>query len=163
MVSAIKQLMAKDVRCFGAPLAGLMAGAVLATVSVAPVLGASKTAIASEAIAISQPASTLPLVQPLPPPQVEVVIVWGFRLRSTEHDLRVQSITSGYRELVDKAACINAICGFVVVKVGAKWQATNVMVGSETELREIKENMEREGTTLVIVHPTGTKRSVPQF
>jgi hypothetical protein len=103
------------------------------------------------------------LARDLPPRQVEIIIVWGFRLRTTEHDLRMASIRDGYGELVDKSACVTAVCGFVVVQDGAKWRNTNVIAASETELRDMQHNMEREGTTLVIVHPTGTKRTIPNF
>lgn len=95
--------------------------------------------------------------------ELELVIVIGFRLRSTEHDLRMQSVISGYGELVEKADCVTMTCGFMVVQDGNKWRATNVVSGTESELRDKASNMEREGTTLVIVHAAGVKRTVPQF
>jgi hypothetical protein len=94
--------------------------------------------------------------------ELDLVIVIGFRLRSTAYDLRMQSVISGYSELVEKADCVTLICGFVVQE-GTKWRATNVVSGEESELRDKASNMEREGTTLVIVHPSGVKRVVPQF
>jgi hypothetical protein len=105
-----------------------------------------------------------PLARNMPTERVaEVVIVWGFRWRPTEHDLRVASIRSGYGELIDKPACLTQVCGFVVAKEGDKWQATNVIAATEAQLADMQRAMERQGTTLVIVHPTGEKRRIPEF
>jgi hypothetical protein len=104
-----------------------------------------------------------PLARDMLPREVELVVVWGFRIRSTEHDFRMASIRSGYSELIDKTVCTTAICGFVVLQDGAKWRATNVIATSESELRDMQRTLEREGTTLVIVHPTGSKRTIPSF
>lgn len=123
----------------------------------------TKTEANSEASRLVAPPVAPPVSQPMPPRQVEVVVVWGFRLRTTQHELRLQSIRSGYAELIEKAACINAICGYVVVQDGSKWRVTNVISGTERELQDMERNMEREGATLVIVHPTGQKRTIPNF
>jgi hypothetical protein len=98
-----------------------------------------------------------------PQRDVEIVVVWGFRLRSVIEERRVSAIQSGYGELINKASCVTAICGFVVAPDGAKWRASNVLTGTEEELQELQRNMELDGTTLVIVHPTGARRSVPKF
>jgi hypothetical protein len=124
---------------------------------------AQKATTKTEATSEAPVLEALPVSQSLPPRQVEVVVVWGFRLRTTQHDLRLQSVRSGYAELVEKAACINAICGYVVVQDGSKWRATNVISGTERELQDMERNMERDGTTLVLVHPTGQKRTIPNF
>jgi hypothetical protein len=136
---------------------------IFASLSGGHALAAQKNMTKTGAAAESPLPEDPPLARDLPPRQVELVIVWGFRLRPTEHDLRMASVRSGYGELIDKAACTNSICGFVVVQDGAKWRNTNVIAGSEGELRDLQRNMEREGTTLVIVHPTGQKRAVPNF
>lgn len=124
---------------------------------------AQKSAIKTEVSSETPSSGAMPISQILPPHEVDVVVVWGFRLRPTEHDLRLQSLRSGYSELVEKAACLNELCGYVVVQSDGKWRATNVISGTERELRDMERNMEREGTTLVIVHPTGQKRSIPNF
>ncbi len=104
-----------------------------------------------------------PLARDMPPHQIEIVVVWGFRLRTTEHDLRMASLRSGYRELIDKPDCTTATCGFVVVHDGTKWRTTNVIAASEDKLRDLQHNMERDGSTLVIVRSSGIKRTVPNF
>ena len=97
------------------------------------------------------------------PSQIERVIVWGFRLRPSLLDLRRDATYQGYRELVAKDACITEICGFVVVLDGDKWRSSNVIVASEDELQRLHRNMEREGSSLVLVHPAGTRREVPNI
>ena len=144
-------------------LRGVMALVACVSLSHGTAFAANKTLAVPDTGSASQVSGNQPLTAPLPPRQIEVVVVWGFRLRSTEHDLRMQSVTSGYQELVEKPVCLTSLCGFVVVLDGTKWRATNVMAGSENELKEMKENMERAGTTLVIVHPSGVKRQVPEF
>lgn len=124
---------------------------------------AQKTIVKTGASAESNRPDLSPLAREIPQRQVEIVVVWGFRMRPSAYDLRRTSIRSGYSELIDKSDCVNAVCGFVVVQDGTKWRATNVISGSENELQEMHRNMERDGTTLVIVHPTGTKRQVPEF
>jgi hypothetical protein len=124
---------------------------------------AQKAIVKTGANAESNLPNSSPLARDMPTRQVEVVVVWGFRLRPTEHDLRTASIRSGYGELVEKSVCTSAICGFVVVHDGTKWRTTNVISGSESDLQDMHRNMERDGATLVIVHPTGTKRKIPEF
>lgn len=99
----------------------------------------------------------------MPPRQTEVVIVWGFRLRTTQHPSRNPAIVSGYSELVEKADCQTKQCGFVITQQDGKWRASNVIAASEAELMTMQRNLEKEGTTLVVVNPTGTKRTVPSF
>jgi hypothetical protein len=94
---------------------------------------------------------------------VEVVVVWGFRLRSTIQDLRRDSLREGYGDLINKAVCLSSVCGFVVVPDGNRWRTSNVLSGTEAQLQELQRNMERDNTTLVIVHPTGQRRAVPDF
>jgi hypothetical protein len=101
--------------------------------------------------------------QPMPPRAVEVVVVWGFRLRPNVHDTRIITLNAGYNELVGKDVCITSTCGFVVVREGARWRGTNVVAGTEAQLIEMQRDMDRDDTTIVIVHPTGTRRSVPKF
>jgi hypothetical protein len=128
-----------------------------------PAAAAQKTASKAGVAAESPMSEAPPLARDLPPRQVEVVVVWGFRFRPTEHDLRMSSVRSGYGELSEKAVCVTAICGFVVMQEGGKWKATNVVAASETQLRDMQSDLERTGTTLVIVHPNGTKRNIPNF
>jgi hypothetical protein len=99
----------------------------------------------------------------IPQRPVEIVVVWGFRLRSKVYERRVISLNEGYSELITKDVCLTKVCGFVVTQEGQQWRASNVMSGTESELRDMQQNMEREGTTLVIVHPTGSRREVPSF
>jgi hypothetical protein len=99
----------------------------------------------------------------MPLSKIEVVVVWGFRLRSQMSDSRMGAVRQGYGELVEKNVCMNSVCGYVVVKEGDKWRATNVIAATEEDLMEKQANMERESTTLVIVHPTGLKRKMPDF
>jgi hypothetical protein len=127
-----------------------------------PSFAAQKTVAKTEATAEAAPGSSS-TSQVFPQREVEIVVVWGFRLRSQVQDQRIVSIGDGYSELVKKDDCLNSICGFVVVQEGSKWRASNVLAGSEQELRDMQQNMEREGTTLVIVHPTGSRRQVPVF
>jgi hypothetical protein len=127
-----------------------------------PTFAAQKTVAKTEATAEATPssggASGMRLSR-----EVEVVVVWGFRLRSQAQEQRIISIRDGYEELVQKDVCLSSICGFVVVQEDSKWRASNVLAGSEQELRDMQQNMEREGTTLVIVHPTGSRRQIPVF
>jgi hypothetical protein len=118
----------------------------------------AKTEAAPEVTAVRSTIS-----QPMPPRAVEVVIVWGFRLRPNIHDTRNITLNAGYNELVGRDVCITSTCGFVVVRDGTQWRATNVMAGTEAELIEMQQNMDRQDTTIVIVHPTGIRRSVPKF
>lgn len=120
---------------------------------------AIKTGASAEA-AVPEPS---PLARDMPAREVELVVVWGFRLRQTEHDLRMASVRSGYAELVEKAACQTSVCGFVVVQDGRMWRSTNVIAATESELSERQRDMERAGSTLVIVYPTGVKRVIPTF
>jgi hypothetical protein len=94
---------------------------------------------------------------------VEVVVVWGFRLRGTMHDTRIASMRAGYGELIARDDCITTTCGFVMVKDGNVWRSSNILAATEAELIEKQHNMERDGTTLIIVHPNGSRRSVPSF
>jgi hypothetical protein len=144
-----------------------MALAAFCLLSVCSVAGtahaAQKTNTKLEAPADNSSAGAAPNLQAQPEREEHVVIVWGFRIRTTAHDLRMQSVRSGYSELVEKTVCITRVCGFVVVPDGNKWRASNVIAASEPELQEMKRNMERDGTVLVIVHPNGSKRTVPEF
>jgi hypothetical protein len=127
-----------------------------------PTFAAQKTVVKTEASAEATPNSG-GTSQMRPSREVEVVVVWGFRLRSQVQEQRIVSIRDGYSELITKDVCLESICGFVVVQEDSKWRASNVLAGSEQELRDMQQNMEREGTTLVIVHPTGSRRQVPVF
>jgi hypothetical protein len=129
----------------------------------APAWSAQKASVPNEASREIVAPNTPPNGVNGTPHLVELVVVYGFRLRSTQHDMRVQSIREGYAELIGKPECLQSICGFVVLPDGAKWRSTNVLAGTESSLTQLKRDMEREGTTLVIVHPTGTKRTIPNF
>ena len=145
-------------RC-GAVLASVALSLAIANSAWAAQKAAMKTGASAEA-ALPEPS---PLARDMPAREVELVVVWGFRLRQTEHDLRMASVRSGYAELVEKAVCQTSVCGFVVVQDGSKWRATNVIAASESELSERQRDMERAGSTLVIVYPTGVKRVIPSF
>jgi hypothetical protein len=127
-----------------------------------PTFAAQKAVVKIEASAEAMPGSGGTL-QTHPSREVEIVVVWGFRLRSQVQEQRIISIRDGYSELITKDVCLDSICGFVVVEEGSKWRASNVLAGSEQELRDMQQNMERDGTTLVIVHPTGNRRQIPVF
>jgi hypothetical protein len=103
------------------------------------------------------------IVQPMPDRAVEVVVVWGFRFRSTIHPSRNPALTAGYTELIGRNDCTTAVCGFVLVQEGGVWRASNTLAASEQELLTKQREMERSGTVLVIVHPTGTRRQVPSL
>jgi hypothetical protein len=109
-----------------------------------PAIGASSTVSASD-----RPA--------------DVVIVWGFRVRAKKFDERNPPLTEGYGELIKKAECQTNVCGYVVFHDGTKWRYTNILAGTEDKLRELQANLEYDRQTIVIVHPNGEKRTVPNF
>lgn len=94
---------------------------------------------------------------------VDVVIVWGFRVRSKLFDERNPPLIEGYGELIKKPECETNVCGYVVFHDGTKWRYTNILAGDEDKLRELQGNLEYDRQTLVIVHPNGEKRTVPNF
>jgi hypothetical protein len=95
--------------------------------------------------------------------KVDVVVVWGFRVRSQKYDERTPPLTAGYGDLVNKPECQTSVCGFVVFHDGEKWRYTNVLAGTESELRTLQGNLEYGRQTLVIVYPNGEKRTPPKF
>lgn len=109
-----------------------------------PAIGASSTVSASD-----RPA--------------DVVIVWGFRVRAKKFDERNPPLIEGYGELIKKAECQTNVCGYVVFHDGTKWRYTNILAGTEDKLRELQANLEYDRQTIVIVHPNGEKRTVPNF
>ena len=109
-----------------------------------PAIGASSTVSASD-----RPA--------------DVVIVWGFRIRAKKFDERNPPLIEGYGELIKKAECQTNVCGYVVFHDGTKWRYTNILAGTEDKLRELQANLEYDRQTIVIVHPNGEKRTVPNF
>jgi hypothetical protein len=109
-----------------------------------PAIGASSTVSASD-----RPA--------------DVVIVWGFRVRAKKFDERNPPLIEGYGELIKKAECQTNVCGYVVFHDGTKWRYTNILAGDEDKLRELQANLEYDRQTIVIVHPNGEKRTVPNF
>ncbi|CAN1553667.1 hypothetical protein MCERH10_02290 [Caulobacteraceae bacterium] len=109
-----------------------------------PAIGASSTVSASD-----RPA--------------DVVIVWGFRVRAKKFDERNPPLIDGYGELIKKAECQTNVCGYVVFHDGTKWRYTNILAGTEDKLRELQANLEYDRQTIVIVHPNGEKRTVPNF
>ncbi len=94
---------------------------------------------------------------------VDVVIVWGFRVRAQKFDERNPPLVEGYGELVKKPECVTNVCGYVVFHDGTKWRYTNILAGEEDKLRELQANLEYDRQTLVIVHPKGEKRTIPDF
>lgn len=94
---------------------------------------------------------------------VDVVIVWGFRVRAQMFDERNPPLIEGYGELIKKPECVTNVCGYVVFHDGTKWRYTNILAGDEARLRELQGNLEYDRQTLVIVHPNGEKRTVPNF
>lgn len=94
---------------------------------------------------------------------VDVVIVWGFRVRAKKFDERNPPLIEGYGELIKKAECQTNVCGYVVFHDGTKWRYTNILAGDEDKLRELQANLEYDRQTIVIVHPNGEKRTVPNF
>jgi hypothetical protein len=103
------------------------------------------------------------IAAPMPERVVETVVVWGFRFRSTIHDTRSQSLTAGYNELSRKDSCRNSVCGFLVVRDGNVWRASNALAATEDELLQRQRDLERGDTILVIVHPTEGRRALPKF
>jgi hypothetical protein len=142
----------------GRALGVLGVGHLILALCSAPAWAVGVNGAASEA-----PADTMARRVAEPPRSVEVVVVWGFRLRSTIHDARNPAFTAGYTELVGRQDCITKTCGFVLVREGNVWRASNTLAASENELLEKQRDMEREDTVLVIVHPNGTRRLVPRF
>jgi len=94
---------------------------------------------------------------------VDVVIVWGFRVRAKLFDERRDPLMEGYGELIKKPECLTNVCGYVVFHDGTKWRYTNILSGEEDRLRELQGSLEYDRQTLVIVHPNGEKRTVPNF
>ena len=94
---------------------------------------------------------------------VDVVVVWGFRVRAKMFDERRPPLVEGYGELIKKAECQTNVCGYVVFHDGTKWRYTNILAGDEDKLRELQANLEYYRQTIVIVHPNGEKRTVPNF
>ena len=109
-----------------------------------PAIGASSTVSASD-----RPA--------------DVVIVWGFRVRAKKFDERNPPLIEGYGELIKKAECQTNVCGYVVFHDGTKWRYTNILAGTEDKLRDLQANLDYDRQTIVIVHPNGEKRTVPNF
>jgi hypothetical protein len=103
------------------------------------------------------------LVAPMPERVVETVVVWGFRFRSTLHSSRNMALNAGYSELGRRPNCNTSICGFLVVRDGSKWRASNALAATEDELLQRQRDLERGDTVLVIVHPTGSSRALPKF
>lgn len=93
----------------------------------------------------------------------DVVIVWGFRVRAKKFDERNPPLIEAYGELIKKAECQTNVCGYVVFHDGTKWRYTNILAGTEDKLRELQANLEYDRQTIVIVHPNGEKRTVPNF
>ena len=94
---------------------------------------------------------------------VDVVVVWGFRVRAQGLDERRPPLVAGYGELIKKPECETKVCGYVVFHDGTKWRYTNILAGDEDKLRELQANWEYDRQTLVIVHPNGEKRTIPNF
>lgn len=94
---------------------------------------------------------------------VDVVVVWGFRVRAQGFDERRPPLIAGYGELIKKPECQTNVCGYVVFYDGAKWRYTNILAGEEDNLRELQASLEYDRQTLVIVHPNGEKRTIPNF
>jgi len=94
---------------------------------------------------------------------VDVVVVWGFRVRAKMFDERRPPLVEGYGELIKKAECQTNVCGYVVFHDGTKWRYTNILAGDEDKLRELQASLEYDRQTIVIVHPNGEKRTVPNF
>jgi hypothetical protein len=138
----------------------LAAAICLAACAVGPVLGAQKTGAKADS---ETNVTTLPTSapSPVPPRAIEYVVVVGFRIRPTAMEQRLEAINAGYRELTGKNECEMRLCGYVVVPEDGRWRTTNVLAGTETELRERQAILEREGATLVVVHPNGVRRQVP--
>jgi hypothetical protein len=119
---------------------------------------ATKTGEAAEAPATGASSSSLALDR-----RVDVVIVSGFRIRAKAFDERKPPLVEGYGELIKKAECETKVCGYVVFYDGTKWRYTNILAGEEDHLRELQANLEFDRQTLVIVHPNGEKRTIPNF
>lgn len=94
---------------------------------------------------------------------VDVVVVWGFRVRAKMFDERRPPLVEGYGELIKKAECQTNVCGYLVFYDGIKWRYTNILAGDEDKLRELQASLEYDRQTIVIVHPNGEKRTVPNF
>ncbi|WP_284359542.1 hypothetical protein [Candidatus Phycosocius spiralis] len=94
---------------------------------------------------------------------VDVIIVWGFRVRSKLYEERNPPLREGYETLVKKPECVSSVCGYVVFYDGQKWRSTNVLAGDEERLRQLQKQLDYEHQTLVIVHPNGQNRTVPEF
>lgn len=135
-----------------------------ATISIAATASSATTAAtkAGEAAA-EMPATGASANNSVADRPVDVVIVWGFRVRAKVFDERRPPLVEGYGELIKKPECATKVCGYVVFHDGTKWRYTNILAGEEEQLRELQANLEYERQTLVIVHPNGEKRTVPNF
>lgn len=95
--------------------------------------------------------------------KVEVVVVRGFRVRAQGFDERRPPLIAGYGELIKKPECQTNVCGYVVFHDGTRWRYTSILAGEEEELRDMQANLEYDRQTLVIVHPNGENRRIPEF
>jgi hypothetical protein len=144
----------------------LLAISALMAIWVSPSLAATAKvgtkANAAEAAANVGTKSASVLEEDLSQP-VDVIIVWGFRVRSELYEERSPPLREGYENLVKKPECQTSVCGYVVFYDGQKWRSTNVLAGDEDRLKELQSELEYDRQTLVIVHPTGQRRTVPKF
>lgn len=125
-------------------------------------VGTNANANAAEAAANVVTKSTSAKEEDLSSP-VDVIIVWGFRVKSQLYEERSPPLREGYEALVKKPECETSVCGYVVFYDGKKWRSTNVLAGDEDRLKELQSELEYDRQTLVIVHPTGQRRTVPKF
>ncbi|GBF58877.1 hypothetical protein PbB2_02566 [Candidatus Phycosocius bacilliformis] len=144
-------------------LAGTLAATPLMAASVANKATANSTATTTSANTTTTSNGAVGEANIVDNRMVDVVVVWGFRVRTNKFDERRPSLTAGYGDLVKKPECQTSVCGFVVFHDGEKWRYTNVLAGSEDQLRALQGDLEYDRQTLVIVHPNGERRSVPQF
>lgn len=136
---------------FGAATTGFAAAVKAST-------AATKTGEAAEGAATGSSSATSASDRP-----VDVVVVWGFRVRAKMFDDRQPPLMEGYGELIKKPECLTNVCGYVVFHDGTKWRYTNILAGDEDKLRELQGSLDYNRQTLVIVHPNGEKRTIPNF
>lgn len=153
------------------PLAMLASLAILSTVLPAgAALGAAATKAKSEAAAESHAAGVgvngltaqATRAGPPAPRRIEtLVVVYGFRVQSLAHRLRLQALRQGYAAVVKREECRVQICAFVAVRRGESWHVTNVRSGEEQTLIEMSHELTTPESTFVMVHPPGDRLMPP--
>lgn len=101
-------------------------------------------------------APTAGLLRPLSPGE-QLVVVRGFRIRSTVFANRIPALEAGFASTAVMAECDAGPCGFVVLRTDEGYRYTSVVTGSTNELLAMARDMERDDLSLVIVYPPASR------